>query len=76
MDIKSFIASTDYQDFKEFMLESFSKKINAIDTKALTDNQIAVEVRGAQLAEQSLIKAFRDFESQVQKDITAPQKFI
>ena len=76
MDIKNFIASQDYQEFREFMLEKFVSKISDVDTLNLSDNQIAVEVRAHQLAEKKLAKGFRDFESQIQKDITAPQRFI
>ena len=76
MDIKHFISSPDYQEFKEYMFEKFASKVSDVDALGFSDNQIAVEVRAHQLAEKKLAKGFRDFESQIAKDITAPQRFI
>lgn len=67
MNIKSFITGSDYQEFKQMMLDSFITK--PLDIKATDVEGIAIEVRASQIAVDKLVKAFRNFELKAKPEI-------
>ena len=67
MNIKNFISGSDYQEFKQTMLDSFITK--PLDIKATDVEGIALEVRASQIAVERLVNAFKKFESKAQPEI-------
>jgi len=61
MNVKSFITSNDYQEFKQFMMNEFVTK--PLDIKAVDTEGIIMEVKSSQIAIDKLLKGFKKFES-------------
>ena len=73
MNIKSFITGSDYQEFKQMMLDSFITK--PLDIKSTDAEGIAIEVKASQIAVDRLVKAFKGFESKAKPEIVVDKPY-
>jgi len=73
MNVKSFITSSDYQEFKQFMLNEFVTK--PLDIKATDSEGIVIEVKSGQIAIDKLLKGFKKFESTSLPEIKTDQPY-
>jgi hypothetical protein len=73
MNVKNFITSNDYQEFKQFMLNEFVTK--PLDIKATDIEGIAVEVKACQIAIDKLVKGLKKFELTAKPDIQVEKPY-
>lgn len=75
MNANSFIKSSEYQEFKQFMLSQFTDKPFELKTEGKSAEIIALETKASELAAKKLLKGIRRFERLVKPAPTAPISF-
>ena len=73
---QAFISGAEYQEFKTILKDMVENKPINLKTDGKTNEMIAREVTAYEIAAKTLDKAFRKFESQVNRPIKEEQKYI
>ena len=76
MNVKAFIASQDYQDFKAFIMAQLVDKPIEVKTDGKTAEIIALEYKACELAGKKIAKAIKRFERLVPKEIKPVVRLI
>ena len=69
MNVKSFIQSAEYQEFKAFIMAQMVDKPIEVKTDGKSAEVIALEYKACELAGKKILKAIKRFERLVPKEI-------
>jgi hypothetical protein len=75
MNANSFSKSSEYQEFKKFMLSQFIDKPFELKTEGKSADIIALETKASELAAKKLLKGIRRFERMVKPAPNIPLSF-
>jgi len=74
MNVKNFIESSDYKEFKKVMLDEF--KTRPLEIKSESTASIALEVKACQKAIDKLERAFKRFESLAKPELIEKETYV